>query len=112
EQARRSLWVGGRRAFRCLVGTGPEHTEVVFNPLVGHSGIIRNSASRGCAKLLEYFPGVVERKTLRSIEGFRNVLNDLPVGLRIARRFDGLVDSNDASLDLGHRPFVLFLQGA
>ena len=97
---------------RILAVARPEDAHLLRDLLVGHAGVVGDAAFAGDAQLLEDLARLVEGEAVRPAERLRDVLDDAPVLARLARAVHGLVDLDDAPLDLRHRPFVFLVQAA
>ena len=105
--------IGERFAGPRIFGVaGPEHTEVALDFLVGHARVIGNPAFAGDAQLLEDLARTGKRESVRPLERARDVLDDAPVLPRLAGTLHGLVDLDDAALDLRDQPFILLVKRA
>src|SRR5262245_4362608 len=90
----------------------PEDPEVLRDLLVGHAGVVRHATLAGDAKLLEDLAWMGECEAMRPAERVCDVLDNAPVLARITRTVHGLVDLDDAPLDLRYCPFVFLLEAA
>ncbi len=111
EKPRRASVVIDRGAgARVLAVAWPEDAKLLRDLLVGHARVVRHAAFTGDAQFLEDLAGMREGETARPSQRVRDVLDDAPVLARLPRAVDRLVDLDDTSLDLCHRPFVFLLE--
>src|SRR5262249_46498779 len=87
----------------------PEHAELAFNLVVGNSRVVRHAARGGPAQLLEDFTRTCEGEAALPAKGPGDVLQDLPVLLRVARRGHGRIDLDDPALGRADRALVLLV---
>src|SRR5262245_54391845 len=113
EQARRACVFGDRLAgLRVVAVTGPEHSHVPLDLLVGHARVIGDAAAAGDTKFLENLARTAEGEACRTLQRDRNVLDDPPVLARLSGTRHRLVDLDDAAFDLCDRPFILLVKAA
>src|SRR6187200_336970 len=111
EQSRRAGMVVDRGAGAWVLAIArPEDPELLRDLLVRHARVIRDAAFAGDAQLLEDLARTGEGETMRPVERLRDVLDDAPILMRVPRAVHGLVDLDDATLDLRDGAFILFVQ--
>src|SRR6185312_5646848 len=91
---------------------GPEHAHLRVDLLVRDPRVVGDAALAGDAQLLEDLARTAERHAVRPVESESDVLDDAPVLACLAGARNGLVDLDDAALDLRDGPLVFFLQAA
>src|SRR4030095_3784124 len=95
-----------------LAVAGPEHAELPIDFLVGHAGVVGDTALAGHAKLLEDLARHAEGEPSGPSKRLCDVLDDAPVFARLAGTVHGLVDLDDAAFYLCHRALVLLVEAA